>query len=188
MSLSRLCTLLCGLSLVSCTAPEPAAENKETPEKKGAPDNAPAPVVTPPTIAVVAEPPPEAAPPPAEPAAPVVPADTKIGVAACDAYQERYSACIADKVAAIEKERHTWVLQAQMAAWLAAKADPKLAHALDGECAAAAEAARATTRVFGCVWRDGDKPEPEAPKPGKLKPEVQVTSRGMLPTDLGPLD
>ncbi|MDC0666825.1 hypothetical protein [Nannocystis radixulma] len=176
MSPSRSCTLLCGLWLVACTAPEVAPEKTD----KAAAPAAPAPEVVPPTIAVKPETPPETPPAPApEPAPPVVAADAKIEVEACDAYADRYRACIADKVPSVERDSHTRVLKAQLATWLAAKADPKLAPALDGECAAAAEAARAATRVFGCVWRDGDKPEPEAPKPGKLKPELVPTERGL---------
>jgi len=168
--------LLCSLWFVACAAPEVAPD----PAPKAEPPAAPAPEVVPPTIAVKAETPTE--PPPAptpEPAPPVADAEAKLGVEACDDYADRYRACIAEKVPTIERDGHTRALAAQLAAWVAAKADPKLAPALDGECAAAAEAARATTRVFGCVWRDGDKPEPEAPKPGKLKPEVQHTPRGL---------
>ncbi|MBZ5715309.1 hypothetical protein [Nannocystis pusilla] len=175
MSPSRSCTLLCGLWFVACTAPEVAPEKTDKPAAAAAP----APEVVPPTIVVKPE---TAEPAPApDPAPPVVAADAKIDVEACDAYADRYRACIADKVPSVERDSHTRVLKAQLATWLVAKADPKLAPALDGECAAAAEAARAATRVFGCVWRDGDEPEPEAPKPGKLKPEVVPTSRGVIP-------
>ncbi|PCC67982.1 hypothetical protein SAMN02745121_04675 [Nannocystis exedens] len=170
MSLSRPCTLLCGLWLVACAAPESAP----TPETKAAPPAAPAPEVVPPTIAAVPETRPE--PPPAA-APPVAVADGKTGVAACDAYAERYRACIADKVPSRDRDAHTRALEAQLATWLAAKADPRREPALDGECAAATEAARATTRVFGCVWRDGDAPEPEAPRPGKVQPGAVETSR-----------
>ncbi|WAS97104.1 hypothetical protein [Nannocystis punicea] len=172
MSLSRLCTLLCGSWFVACAAPESAPKA----EPKNAPPAAPAPEVVPPTIAA----PPETPPTP-EPAPPVARADGKIGIPACDAYAERYRACIADKVPQRDRDAHTRVLTAQLATWQAARADATLAPALDGECAAAAEAARATTRVFGCVWRDDDTPEPEAPKPGKVQPEVISTPRGLAP-------
>ena len=183
MSLSRPCTLVCGISLLpwlfACAAPEPAPQS----ETKPAPPAAPAPEVVPPTLAAVPE-----TPPPAPEAAPrVAAADGKIDVAACDAYAERYRACIADKVPGRDRDAHTRALQAQLATWLAARADPKLAPALDGECVAAAAAARATTRVFGCVWRDDDTPEPEAPTPGELKPGALESARSVAP-ELGALD
>lgn len=181
MSPSRPCSLLCCLWFVACAAPEVAPD----PTPKPAPPAAPAPEVVPPTIAARPETPPEPPPAPTPEAAPaVVDADTKLGIAACDGYADRYRACIAEKVPEAERNSHTRALTAQLTTWVAAKADAKLAPALDGECAAAAEAARATTRVFGCVWRDGDKPEPEAPKPGKLKPEVQYTGRPPIDRDL----
>ncbi|MFZ6178377.1 hypothetical protein [Nannocystis pusilla] len=182
MSLSRPCILACGSWLLpwlfACAAPEAAPQ----PETKPAPPAAPAPEVVPPTLAAGPE-----TPPAPEAAPPVAAADGKIDVAACDAYAERYRACIADKVPGRDRDAHSRALQAQLATWLAAKADPKLAPALDGECAAAAAAARATTRVFGCVWRDSDTPEPEAPKPGKLKPGAIDSARSVAP-ELGALD
>ncbi|MCY0992732.1 hypothetical protein OV203_36670 [Nannocystis sp. ILAH1] len=183
MSLSRPCTLIGGMWLLpwffACAAPEPAPQ----PETKPAPPPAPAPEVVPPTLAAV----PETPPPAPEAAPPVAAADGKIDVAACDAYAERYRACIADKVPSHDRDAHTRALQAQLALWLAAKADPKLTSALDDECAAAAEAARATTRVFGCVWRESDTPEPESPKPGKVKPGAIDSARSVAP-ELGALD
>lgn len=178
MSLSRPHALLCGLSLVACTAPEAAPD---TPLDTAA---TPAPVVAPPAIAdpppTPVEPPqPAETPPPATEAAPApVAADETIGIPTCDAYADRYRACIADRLPPGDRDAHARALGAQVATWLVAKADPKLAPALDSECAAAVEAARATTRVFGCVWREDDAPAPDRPKPGKLKPEVIEERRG----------
>ncbi|MDC0715947.1 hypothetical protein [Nannocystis bainbridge] len=174
MSRSRPCTLLC-LWLVACTAPEPAPQPTAKPEAQ--PAAKPAPEVVPPTLPARVEAP---APTP-EPAPPVAVADGNTGVPACDAYADRYRTCIADKLPADSREAHARVLKAQMAAWLAAGADAKLTPALDGECTAAAVAARASTRVFGCVWRDGDAPEPELPRAGKVQPEVVHTSRRIDP-------
>jgi hypothetical protein len=189
MSPSRPHALICGALLVACAAPEPAPED--------GPDAlaTPAPVVAPPTIAGSTGAPNEMAPPAeappaaseAEGAPPTVAADEAFGIPSCDAYAERYRACIADRLAPVEREAHTRALQAQVATWRVAKADPKLAPALDSECAAAAEAARATTRVFGCVWREDDAAEPEQPKPGRLKPEVVTVARG-LPANLDLLE
>ena len=182
MSLSRPCILIGGICLLpwlfACAAPETETE----PETKSAPPAALAPEVVPPTLAAVPETPPAAP----EAAPPVAAADGKIDVAACDAYAERYRICIADKVPGRDRDAHARALQAQLATWLAAKADARLASALDGECAAATEAARASTRVFGCVWRDGDTPEPESPKPGKVKPGAVESARGVA-RELGAL-
>jgi hypothetical protein len=102
--------------------------------------------------------------------------DSKVGVAACDDYVARYRACL-EKVQASEKQTHTTALMNQLRTWAAAKADPKREPALEGECTAAAEAARASTRVFGCVWREGDSETPEKPKGGKDRP--QPRGRGL---------
>lgn len=166
MSLVPTRAVLCGCLFVGCSAPAaPVAE--ETPIS-------PVAAPSPPPATIVAE---AEAPVPAP--APVIAAEVKVGVEACDAYADRYRACIAEQVPAIEKERHTGVLAAQLGTWLAAAADPKLAPGLGGECAAAAEAARASTRILGCVWREGDTSAPEPVKGGTLKPEVRTSPRGM---------
>ena len=150
-------------ALAGCTAPAPEAAAQplpavEVPKPVEAP-KAPAPEVLAPKPA-----PPELTAPPAE----TVTLETKVGVAACDDFAARYRACL-EKVPDVERDTHEQVAVAQLQAWTRAKVDPKLAPALAGECEAAAVAARAMTRVFGCVWREGDRPEPEAPKGGKAK-------------------
>jgi hypothetical protein len=157
--------LLCGSLLVACTEPAP---------KEG-----PAPMPGPPAEAPKVEAPPaetkvevKAEAPPATPAAAEVTLDSKVGVAACDDYVARYRACL-EKVMASEQQTHTTALLNQLRTWVAAKADPKREPALAEECTAAAEAARASTRVVGCVWRDGDSDTPEAPKGGKDRPQVR---------------
>jgi hypothetical protein len=169
--------LVCGSLLVACTepapkadpAPQPGPPAKVEPVKEEAP---------PPQVEVKVETPPVKT-------EPEVTLDSKVGVAACDDYVARYRACLDEKVAEGEKRSHTTALLNQLKTWSAAKDDPKLAPALADECTAAAEAARAATRVLGCVWREGDTPEPEQPKGGKDRAESQP--RRTHP-DLGPLD
>lgn len=146
MSLAR--SLLLSVALLGCNAAPPPEDKPKAPPQE-------AKTTPPPTPA--APTPPKDPPPPATPPAPAT-----IGVAACDDYVDRYRTCIKDLVPAIEKERHGQVVDAQRATWLAAAADPKLAAGLEGECAAAAEAARVATRIWGCVWKADDKAEPEA--------------------------
>lgn len=179
MSLARPRVLLCGCLLLACTAPAPAPEQPPPPAEPAAPPRV--------EVVVKAETPPDPAPSPAAEPAPLS-LDTPIGVEACDAYVGRYRTCIADQVPAGEKDRHTKVLMAQLANWLAAKADPKLAPALDGECAAASEAARVSTRAIGCVWREGDTNAPELPKGGTLKPETRMVPRGLPGDPFGELE
>ena len=166
MSLVPTRALLCGCLFVGCSGP--AAPIAEEPISAVA-------APSPPAATIVAE----AAVAPVPAPAPVVAAEVKVGVEACDGYADRYRACIAEQVPAIEKERHSGVLAAQLKTWLAAAADPKLAPGLGGECAAAAEAARASTRILGCVWHEGDTSAPERVKGGTLKPEVRSSPRGM---------
>ena len=150
-------------ALAGCTAPAPAGPAAQPqPSVEAKPVEAPkveAPQVEAPKPAPV-----ELTAPPAE----TVTLETKIGVAACDDYAARYRACL-EKVPEDERGVYERVAIQQVAAWTRAGVDPKLAPALAGECEAAAVAARAMTRVFGCVWREGDRPEPEAPKGGKAK-------------------
>lgn len=173
MSLAPARVLLCGCLVLACSAPAPAPEQAPPAEVA-----APAPPVAVAKVEVQA---PEPAPAPAPEPAPAPAGDEEVGVAACDAYADRYRTCIAERVAAGEQDRHRQVLQAQLASWLAAKADPELAPALDEECAAAAVAARASTRALGCVWREGDAAKPEPPKGGRLKPEIVTEPRRMFP-------
>jgi hypothetical protein len=163
--------LLCGSLLAACTEPAPKegpAPTPSPPAEAAKVETPPAPVET--KVEVKAETPPT-------PAAAVT-LDSKVGVAACDDYVARYRACL-EKVLARERESHTTALLGQLRTWVAAQADPKRAPALEGECTAAAEAARASTRVFGCVWREGDSETPEAPKGGKDRPQP----RGRVPID-----
>lgn len=153
--------LLCGSLLVACTQTAPKAD--PTPQPAPAKVEEPAKVETPPAPVET-----RAEPKPAEAAE--VTLDSKTGVAACDDYVARYRACL-EKVPEREKLSHEAALLAQLKTWSAAKDDPKLAPALTDECTAAAEAARATTRVVGCVWREGDSPEPEIPQGGKVRPQ-----------------
>lgn len=163
--------LLCGSLLVACT--EPAPKEGPAPEP-GPPAEAPKVEVEaePAKVEVKAETPPA----PAD----AVTLDSKVGVAACDDYVARYRACL-DKVPEREKQSNTTALLSQLKTWAAAKADPKREPALADECAAAAEAARASTRVLGCVWREGDTETPEQPKGGKTRP--QPRGRGIDPLD-----
>ena len=101
-------------------------------------------------------------------------APTKLDVPACDDYVARFRACV-QSMGERDRLAHEGALLQQMATWAAAKADPKLAGSLADECAAAAAAARATTRVIGCVWREGDKKTPEIPAGGKPKPRGDRT-------------
>lgn len=168
---------LSGCVLAGCTAsgpapeeaapePRPAAVSVEAPREVEAPKEAPKVVEAP------AEPP-----KPAPVEAPTL--EAKIEVAACDDYVGRYRACL-DRMPEADKTSHTAAVREQMAAWLAARADPKLAAALAEECAAAAVAARAATRVYGCVWREGDSPTPERPKGGKPLSPPRGVERELL--------
>lgn len=164
--------LLCGSMMLACSdpaakegpAPQPAPSAAESKEVKTE-----APPQTPPPSETKAEPTPP-------PSPPQVTLETKVGVAACDDFVARYRACIDEKVPEREKRSHTAALLAQLTTWSQAQGDSKLAPALADECASAAAAARASTRVLGCVWREGDSPTPEVPKGGKSRPQP----RGLL--------
>ena len=166
MSLAR--SLLLSAALLGCNAATPPEDKPKAPpqEVKTAPPATPA-APTPPK-----EPPPPPVTAPAPPA--------KIGVAACDDYVDRYRTCIKDLVPAIEKERHGQVVDAQRATWLAAAADPKLSAGLADECGAAVEAARVATRIWGCVWKQDDKAEPEDYPSGEAS-RPPPRSKGLRP-------
>ena len=153
--------------LAGCTATAPRPEEAAPGPQPVVAVEAVKPAEAKPVEAKAPEPPgPVAAPAPVD-AIPAWTLEGAIGVAACDDYVTRYRACIERNLWEGDRAAHMGALIAQATAWTAAKADPKLAPALAGECAAALVAARAATRVFGCVWRDGDSPEPERPKGGK---------------------
>lgn len=180
MSLSPARVLICACLVVGCSGPESVPEPVPEPVQEPAQPEVPA--TAPAVEEVKAAPEGEAA--PAVEAAPI--AEAAIGVERCDGYVERYRACIAERMPPAEQERHRQVLAAQVATWQAAKADPKLAAALADECAAAAEAARAMTRIIGCVWREGDAPRPELPKAGTQKYEVRGPRRPLEYEELFP--
>lgn len=154
--------LLCGSLVVACTEPGP----KEGPAPTPSPPEEVAKVEAPAEVKGEAKN--EVETPPATQAADEVTLDSAVGVAACDDYVARYRACL-EKAPVSEKRTHTTALLNQLRTWVAAKGDPKREPALVDECTAAAEAARASTRVVGCVWRDGDSAE--APKGGKERPQ-----------------
>lgn len=163
---------LLGLALLAsaCTAPAPAdtpPAKVEVARAETPPPPSPPPEPTPPRIEA-----PQPAPVPALPAP-----DATVGLAACDDYVTRYRACITDLVPAIDKDHHSRVLDAQRANWIAASADPKLAPSLADECTAAFDATRTATRIWGCVWRPDDKPQPESYPRGESTRRVQ--SRGL---------
>lgn len=168
MSLAR--SLLLSAALLGCNATPPPEDKPKAPPQEAK---------TPPPPTPAAPTPPKD---PPQPATPPPPLPATIGVAACDDYVDRYRTCIKDLVPAIEKERHGQVVDAQRATWLAAAADPKLAAGLEGECGAAAEAARVATRIWGCVWKQGDKAEPEDYPSGEASrpPPRSKGLRGLL--------
>lgn len=162
---------MCGLFLAAC-GPETRDDAPVAAAPAAAPEVAPTALPEPPA--------PPAGAPKSEPA-PLPPGDGKVGVSECDGYAERYRSCIADKIPEDERDRHTRAVDGQLAAWIAGKADPAIAAGLVDECTAAAAAARAATRAWGCVWKEGDS---EAPAPVRPPKSERSQPRGLL----GPLD
>lgn len=169
-------SILCALVGCAPPAPEPG---QAAPQPAAAQDKAVAEAAVkeaPKEVAQAEVKAPEA--PPAAITRPPVTLETKLEVEACDDYVTRYRACL-EAVPSRVQGAHEQALLAQLTAWAIAKDDAKLAGALPGECAAAATAARASTRVLGCVWREGDSSTPEIPKGGKGKPRGDRVPRDL---------
>jgi hypothetical protein len=82
-------------------------------------------------------------------AAPVVVADGKIGVAACDEYLEAYRGCI-DSLERGFQEPHRKVVEQLAASWRIAKADDKVAGTLEGTCGSTRAASKLSLPT--CKW------------------------------------
>ena len=100
-----------------------------------------------------------AAPPPATnstPSASATPASTAgpaggFGVAECDDYIKKYTACI-DKLAPAAQSASRQVLDQSRAAWKQAASTEQGKAALAATCKAASDAAAPALRAQGCTW------------------------------------
>jgi hypothetical protein len=77
-----------------------------------------------------------------------------IGVAECDQYIEKFSACIESKAPEAEKEQHRSALREQIGAWKQTKAgNAEVAKtALPIGCKTALEGAKVATEPWKCDW------------------------------------
>jgi hypothetical protein len=82
-------------------------------------------------------------------AAPVVVADGKVGVAACDEYLEAYRGCI-DSLERGFQEPHRKVVEQLAASWRIARADEKVAGTLEGTCGSTRAASKLS--LPSCKW------------------------------------
>lgn len=82
-------------------------------------------------------------------AAPVVVAEGKIGVAACDEYLDAYRGCI-DSLGKEFQESHRKVIEQLAASWRVAKADDGVAGTLAGTCGSTRAASKLSLPT--CKW------------------------------------
>ncbi len=75
-----------------------------------------------------------------------------IGVAECDEYVMRYTKCVAEHVPEAARSQMLTAVDATVAAWKEAAADPSARESLIVGCRAALDAGRAATTAMGCEW------------------------------------
>lgn len=130
------------LSLAACNKPA------EKPADAPAADAAAAPAADP-----AATPAPEAAPAaPMDPAMPAAaPAAASVGVAECDDYLAKVSACLTDKVPEAQRAAFQTGLDQSRNAWAQAAATPQGKEALANACKMALDQSKAQYASFGCT-------------------------------------
>ena len=74
------------------------------------------------------------------------------GIATCDEYIRKYSACIDDHVPESARPQMKEAMAMTVEAWKQAAASPAAASALEPECQAALDAVASATKSMGCVW------------------------------------
>lgn len=76
----------------------------------------------------------------------------RVGVAACDAYLDKYQACIADKVPAAARSQFEASLGQTRASWKGLAANTATAASLESACKQATDAARQGMSAYGCTF------------------------------------
>jgi len=95
----------------------------------------------------------EAKPAEAKPAEAAKPAgDNKIGVASCDEWMEKYTACIDSKVPEAARAQMKDAMKQTADTWKQTASTPEGKTALENACKQMIESTKQATASFGCAW------------------------------------